>query len=340
MLSIDSITIPLADDLHVHLREGDLATQITPLVRKGGVGRVMVMPNLKVPIITSEMALAYQKTLQKIDPNVEYLMSLYLTQSLTPSELILASSKGVKNVKLYPAGVTTNSSAGVVSLHQFYPLFEVMQQENMILNVHGEVQSNYEKNICILNAEQQFLPFLSDIVKNFPRLRIVLEHITTAAAVEEILRLPKNVAATITAHHLQLCVDDWAGKNHNFCKPVAKFPADTQALKKAATSGNPQFFLGSDSAPHVRATKETSCACAGVFTAPFLLPYYAKTFDSMGKLDMLKDFSSTFGAQFYAIKQQTKMITLVRQQNIIPDEIVGIVPFQAGQDIEWQIVEG
>eukprot|EP00128_Syssomonas_multiformis_P007862 Colp12_sorted_trinity150504_noHs@33988 len=240
------LVLPLASDMHTHLRQNVLANMVVPLVRQGGIGRVLVMPNLQPPVYTVDEALKYKSELEALDPSVDYRMTLYLSAKLTPEEVKKAAASGIAGVKSYPKGVTTNSESGIESYTTYYPVFKAMEEHGIVLNLHGEVPSNHSKNICVLNAEHHFLEHLEQLHKDFPKLKIVLEHVTTAAAVEKVKSLGETVASTITAHHLDLTVDDWAGKNHNFCKPVAKFPSDRDALRSVVIEGHPRFFLGSD----------------------------------------------------------------------------------------------
>ena len=240
----DFLTLPIFDDLHVHLREGDMAKEVLKQTKLGGVGRVMAMPNLGSPLTTADKASNYIDFVNSQDHGLDILFSLYLGHDTTPDEIDKAKLLGIKNIKMYPAGVTTNSNFGVNNIKTFYPVLEVMQQNNFIFNIHGEVPSNFGRNICIMNAEAKFLPILSEIQKNFPKLKLVLEHVTSLEAVEYVKNdTSENLATTITAHHLDLTVDDWAGKIHNYCKPVAKYPVDCKALQDAVKSGNPKFFL-------------------------------------------------------------------------------------------------
>ncbi|KAJ8086303.1 dihydroorotase [Marasmius tenuissimus] len=348
------ISIPSPADFHVHLRQGTLSELVTPHVRQGGFQLAYIMPNLKPPITTTEQALAYKESLRKIDPNVEYLMTLYLSPSLTPEEIRKAAKAGIVGVKSYPRGVTTNSDGGIESYETYYPIFEAMQENDMVLNLHGEIPSDAEKNIHIINAEPSFLPHLLKLHEAFPKLRIVLEHATTRAAVEAVKSCGPTVACTITAHHLFLTVDDWAGQSFNYCKPVAKFPDDREALRAVIKEGHPRFFLGSDSAPHPSHAKSTStpdqgCA-AGVYTSPVLLPLVAHVLESYGALDRLEDFVSTFGRRFYkreltgetsakkvTLKQVPEGFKIQGSYGIASEE--NVVPFWAGKDIKWKIME-
>ncbi|KAF4619910.1 hypothetical protein D9613_005534 [Agrocybe pediades] len=348
-----SITIPSPADFHVHLRQGSISELITPHVRKGGFDLAYVMPNLKPPVTSTEQALAYKADLERIDPNVEYLMTLYLSPELTPDEIRKAKKAGLVGVKSYPRGVTTNSDGGIESYETYYPIFEAMQEVDMVLNLHGEVPSDANANIHVLNAENSFLPHLFKIHEAFPSLRIVLEHATTRAAIEAVKKCGPTVACTITAHHLALIVDDWAGQSWNFCKPVAKYPDDRQALRNVVKEGHPRFFLGSDSAPHPPHAKSTSTpmhACAaGVYTSPILLPLVAHLLESFGALDKLEGFVSKNGRAFYKkpldSQHQGRIVTLRKTQvgKLVDEKYVlgseSLVPFWAGKEINWEIAE-
>ncbi|KAF7331848.1 Dihydroorotase [Mycena kentingensis (nom. inval.)] len=345
-----TISIPAPADFHVHLRQGPMARLVTPHVRKGGFSLAYVMPNLQPPITTTAQALQYKAQLEAIDPSVEYLMTLYLSPDLTPDEVVKAKAAGIVGVKSYPRGVTTNSDGGIESYEVYYPVFEAMQRVDMVLNLHGEVPSDADTNTCVINAEPRFLPHLHSLHKAFPKLRIVLEHATTRAAVEAVVACGPTVACTITAHHLALTVDDWAGQSYHFCKPVAKFPDDREALREIVRQGHPRFFLGSDSAPHPITSKSTStpasgCA-AGVYTSPILLPLVAHLLESFGALDKLEGFVSGFGRQFYqrqGADAKVETVVLQRSASFTVDENyqeldANVVPFWAGKRLHWQIV--
>ncbi|KAI9014385.1 dihydroorotase, homodimeric type [Phycomyces nitens] len=348
---MSSITIPSACDFHVHLRQGEMMRMVTPKVVEGGVSLAYVMPNLQPPITNTDQALAYKKELEALAPNVTFYMTLYLSPELTPEEVRKAKKAGIAGVKSYPRGVTTNSDSGIENYEIYYPVFKTMEEEGLVLNLHGEVPSDHNADICVMNAEIKFLPELEKLHKAFPKLRIVLEHATTSAAVELVKRLGDTVACSVTVHHLQLIVDDWAGQVHHFCKPVAKYPHDRDALRQVVAQGHPRFFLGSDSAPHPSHTKETAHACAGVFTTPLILPYLAKIFEDIGCLDKLEGFACQFGKQFYGLSQKPgfkdNKVTLVKETNeIVPKQyqissttasLGAVVPFFAGKEIGWKI---
>jgi dihydroorotase len=297
------------------------------------------------------MAKGYKERLKEHSSEVEFLMTLYLSDALDPNDVENWKAAGIVGVKSYPRGVTTNSDEGIESYDKYDELFKAMEKHGIVLNLHGEIPSDHSKNICVLNAEERFLPVLSNLSKKYPKLRIVLEHATTAAAVQAVMACGDNVACTITAHHLALTVDDWAGQSFHFCKPVAKFPEDRRVLREAIKSGSKKFFLGSDSAPHPSlskstATPTTGCA-AGVYTSPVLLPLVAHLLDSFGAIDRLADFTSNFGRDFYQIPARPgapkvvvqKVHGGVRVQTEYSNGEKTVVPFWGGKDLEWQIVD-
>lgn len=341
-------------DMHVHLRDGEMMELIAPTVRQGGVGVAYVMPNLVPPVTTLERVLEYKQQLQALAPQTTFLMSLYLCKDLTP-ELIAqaAGQKAIHGVKCYPAGVTTNSAAGVDpnDFTPFYPIFEAMQAHDVVLNLHGERPPAEGEDITVLNAEPLFLPALAKLAKDFPRLRIILEHCTTAAAIETVRAIHREnpalrVAATITAHHLLLTIDSWAGNPVNFCKPVAKLPADMRALVAAATGGEPYFFFGSDSAPHPLLAKARHVGvCAGVYTQSHALAYVAQVFAAAGAMDKLRKFVSDHGLAFYKISPEDMVcrdtVRLVERTNVVPEmfclKLLTVVPFKAGETLDYAV---
>lgn len=284
--------------------------------------------------------LAYKQRLQAIDPHVNYLMSLYLHPSITPETVHQAKAAGIAGIKSYPAGVTTNSSSGVLDYASFYPVFAAMEAVDLVLNLHGEsppsptsssdADTNADNAITVLNAEAAFLPTLLDLHHRFPKLRIVLEHCTTAAAIAAVRSCGPNVVGTITAHHLFLTVDDWAGDPINFCKPVAKLPADRLALLRAAVDGSGKFFFGSDSAPHLlgakRGTDAAKCA-AGVFTQPYVVGYVLEAFEAgmqRGLIkresvarEVLEGFLGGFGRRFYGVSNAKDRIKVKRDGVVV-----------------------
>ncbi|KAJ3416529.1 hypothetical protein HDV05_001266 [Chytridiales sp. JEL 0842] len=337
------------DDMHVHLRQGALMKAVTPLLEQAGVRTAYVMPNLKPPVTTTERALEYKAELQKLAPNVHFMMTLYLVPELTPDEIRKAAKAGISGVKSYPRGVTTNSDSGIESYETYYPVFQAMQEVDMVLNLHGEIPSDPDNDVCVLNAEERFLKHLKKLHADFPKLRIVLEHATTKAAVDMVKSLGDTVGCTITVHHLELIVDDWAGHCHNYCKPVAKFPHDRQALRDVILEGHPRFFLGTDSAPHPRHMKETSACAAGVYTGPYVLQYLANALDSFGALDKLHNFACVYGRKFYGLPALNsaapsvmllkKDLTVEKEIKYVDDEGVQrtIVPYLAGKTLKYSI---
>ncbi|KAJ3333041.1 hypothetical protein HDU76_011994 [Blyttiomyces sp. JEL0837] len=321
---------------------------ITPLLKTAGVRLAYVMPNLKPPITTTEQALKYQKDLQALAPDVTFMMTLYLNPDLTPDEIRKAKKAGIAGVKSYPRGVTTNSDSGIESYKVYYDVFKAMEEEDMVLNLHGEIPSDPNNDVCVLNAEERFLKHLKELHSDFPKLRIVLEHATTKAAVDMVKSLGSTVGCSITVHHLELVVDDWAGQCHNFCKPVAKFPHDRKALQDVIKEGHPRFFLGTDSAPHSRETKESAVAAAGVYTGPYVIEYLAHALDSFGALSAFRGFACENGRKFYKVPavQNEVNVKLVASDFVVPKEITyvdddgkqkSVVPFKAGKPLKYRL---
>jgi len=279
---------------------------------------------------------------------VTFLMSLYLHPDITPDTVVEAKKAGITGIKSYPHGVTTHSDHGVMSYEQFYPVFEAMERQDMILNLHGELPPSAGKDVTVLNAEEAFLPTLLDLHRRFPRLRIILEHCTSAAAIKAVQSCGPTVAATITAHHLFIIVDDWAGDPHSFCKPVAKLPSDRRALLKAAVSGDPKFFFGTDSAPHPAQNKRADKFAAGVFTQPYAVGLVIDALaqgvetgvlqgDDVTK-EKLVGFLCEFGRAFYRVPDDRKeTIVLSKPADAIGDLLrssdgaVEVVPFRSGK---------
>ncbi|SCV99427.1 LAFE_0A02916g1_1 [Lachancea fermentati] len=357
---MSEINLGVTCDMHVHLRDGAMCQLITPTVRQGGISVAYIMPNLQPPITTIERVVDYKKQLQALAPQTTFLMSFYLSKDLTPELIHEAASIGaIDGVKCYPAGVTTNSSSGVDpnDFSAFYPIFNAMEQEGLVLNLHGEKPSTGENgnDIHVLNAEESFLPALKKLHQDFPNLKIILEHCTTAAAIETIEMINKGitdpakikVAATITAHHLYLTIDDWAGNPINFCKPVAKLPKDKRALVSAAISGKPYFFFGSDSAPHPLSNKARHInVCAGVYSQSLAIPYLAQVFEEQDSIDKLKGFVSDFGLQFYGVKKEDLKsldeAIIFKRKQVVPNSIsdgegIIVAPFKAGDKLDWSV---
>ncbi len=310
-----------------------------------------LQPNLVPPITTVHHALDYQRRLQELEPNVTFLMSLYLHPSISPETIRKAKRAGITGVKSYPHGVTTHSDQGVLSYEPFYPVFEEMEREDMVLNIHGELPPSAGEDITVLSAEEAFLPTFLDLHRRFPNLRIILEHCTSAAAVEAVKTCGPTVAATITAHHLFMIVDDWAGDPHCFCKPVAKLPSDRRALLQAAASGDPRFFLGTDSAPHPSSSKRADKYAAGVFTQPHAVGLVIDALEQgieTGVLtaedvneEKLKGFLSGYGRAFYKVDDDRKEKIVLKRQAVTIDKLlrsndgqVEVVPFRQGK-LTW-----
>lgn len=351
---MSKIDLGVTADMHVHLRDGKMMELITPTVREGGVSVAYIMPNLVPPITTLDRVKEYKQKLQALAPKTTFLMSFYLCKDLTP-ELIHAAAKegAIHGVKCYPAGVTTNSSAGVDpnDFSDFYPIFKAIEENDLVLNLHGERPPAKDEDITVLNAEPLFLPALVKLSKDFPNLKIILEHCTTKNAVEAVRSIHKEnpnskVAATITAHHLSLTIDSWAGNPINFCKPVAKLPEDMRTLVDAATSGEPYFFFGSDSAPHpIEGKARHVGVCAGVYTQSNAIGYLAEIFDGVGKLDKLRGFVSDYGKKFYGITEDDLVckdtVSLVKRENVVAEVIANdtlkVVPFKAGESLKYMV---
>lgn len=339
------------DDWHLHIRDGEVMKDVLADTARQ-FARAIIMPNLKPPVTTVELAKAYQARIQKNLDLLEVnhftpLMTLYLTDNTSADEVRKAKAEGIVAFKLYPAGATTNSDAGVSDLKHCYAALEAMQSVGMPLLVHGEVTSS---EIDIFDREAVFIDsVLVPLRQQFPELKIVFEHITTKQAahyVRDADTSDKNlIAATITPQHLLMNRNAiFAGgiRPHNYCLPVLKREEHRVALVEAATSGNSRFFLGTDSAPHAKGAKEAACGCAGCYSAFNALGLYAEAFESVGKLDKLEGFASFFGPDFYSLPRNTKKITLVKQAQNIPAELplgdATIVPLRAGESIAWSLV--
>jgi len=342
----ETITIIQPDDWHLHVRDGaGLKSVIAFTARQ--CGRAIIMPNLTPPVTTTEQAKEYQTAiLQAAEGSSSFkpLMTLYLTDTTSAEEIQKAVNSGfIAAVKLYPAGATTNSDAGVTDIKKCYPALECMQKLGLPLLVHGEVTHS---KIDIFDREKKFIEQrLITLIKDFPELKIVFEHITTADAVDFIIESSSRIGATITAHHLLMNRNDMLVggiKPHHYCLPVLKREHHREALLKAATSGNNKFFMGTDSAPHTKGNKETTCGCAGIFTAFAAIELYTEAFDNAAALDKLEAFSSLHGPLFYGLEVNSDKITLIREQWTVPDSYPfadeEVVPLRAGQTINWKLL--
>ncbi len=340
----DFLTLRKPDDWHVHLRDGDmLAFAVDYTARQ--FARAIVMPNLDPPVTTVAAADAYRARILAALPEGRHftpLMTAYLTDEIDPEEVARGFTGGVFTAcKLYPAGATTNSADGVTDVRKIWPVLERMQTIGMPLLVHGEVVS---PDIDIFDREAVFLEtVLAPVLEDFPNLKVVLEHITTDDSVQFVETTSANLAATITAHHLRIdrnAMFEGGIRPHAYCLPVAKRRRHKEALRRAATSGNPRFFLGTDSAPHQKHEKESACGCAGIFSAPTALESYAQTFEEEGALDRLEAFASEFGPRFYGLPLNEGTVSLRRQPQDVPQLMSGnrvqVVPFHAGETLGWR----
>ena len=340
MTSTVELTMP--DDMHLHLRQDEVLCAVLPHTTQQ-FGRALIMPNTMPAILTATDVDQYRREIlaASTDPNFEPLMTIQILESTTRAIVREAHAHGAVAGKIYPDGVTTNSEGGVNEFSELWPVFAEMEELGMVLCLHGEVPGR----VFCLDREAQFLPILGQVAETFPDLKIVLEHLTTAEAVRTVKSLPGNVAGTITVHHLFLTLDDVVGglvQPHHFCKPIAKRPDDREALIEAALSGDPKFFLGTDSAPHSVDAKECAGGCAGVFSAPVALPLLVSLLEKHSSLDRLDGFASTFGCMFYGLPPNKRTIVLRRQQWEVPQSIkvkggIQIVPFMSGETMSWQV---
>ncbi|MCL4111507.1 UNVERIFIED_CONTAM: hypothetical protein GTU68_002291 [Idotea baltica] len=344
-IETNTITLTRPDDWHLHVREGEPLKSVVPHTAKQ-FGRAIIMPNLAIPITTAAQAQKYRDEIVSaaVDSDFEPLMTLYLTDNTTPEMIHEAKASGiVHGLKLYPAGATTNSDKGVTDLKNIYPALEAMQDEGLLLLIHGEVT---DPEIDIFDREKIFIETkLKPLAYKFPDLKIVLEHITTTDAVAYVSKAPENIGATITAHHLLMNRNDiFVGgiRPHHYCLPILKREKHRQALVDAATSGNPKFFLGTDSAPHVKGAKESACGCAGMYTAYHAMELYTEAFDQAQALDKLEAFASFNGADFYGLPRNHDTITLKRETWEVPNSLEMaddvVVPLRAGENCEWKIL--
>jgi dihydroorotase len=339
------LTITTPDDWHLHLRDGaHMRSVVGDAARR--FARAIVMPNLKPPVTTTELALAYRERIRAALPTrsrFEPLMTLYLTDNTRPVEIERAKASGVVYaVKYYPAGATTHSDLGVTDIGRCHDTLEVMAATGLPLLVHGEVT---DPDVDVFDREKVFIEqVLAPLTQRYPRLKVVMEHITTSEAVAFVTAASERVAATITAHHLLLnrnAIFQGGIRPHNYCLPVLKRESHRRSLLNAATSGNPKFFLGTDSAPHARHTKEGSCGCAGLYTAHAGIELYAEAFDSVGALDRLEGFASFHGADFYGLPRNSTTVVLRSMPWPVPEEIAfgddSLVPMRAGSQVAWTL---
>jgi dihydroorotase len=342
---MNTLTLPLPDDWHLHLRDGAALRAVLHFTA-AQFGRAVVMPNLKPPLTTTALALAYRERILAALPagaGFQPLMTLYLTDQTTPAEIALARASGhVVGGKLYPAGATTHSDSGVTDIARIRDALDAMSEQNLVLQVHGEVT---HADVDIFDREARFIDeVLHPLCERHPRLRIVFEHITTARAVQFVQTARAGLAATLTPQHLlynRNAMLTGGIRPHFYCLPVLKRETHRQALLKAATSGNPKFFLGTDSAPHAQPTKETACGCAGCYSAHNALELYAEAFETAGALDKLEGFASFYGADFYGLPRNAEKITLRKEAWQMPQSVAfgdsRLVPLRAGEGMRWKV---
>ncbi|MDR2583806.1 MAG: dihydroorotase [Fibromonadaceae bacterium] len=327
------LSLPLPDDFHIHLRQGkDLADYAKSAAQQ--FGRILAMPNTEPPINSPEAVKKYKEEILAAAPNLEVLLTFKLNKNYTEQEIMEMKKNSAVAAKYYPLGVTTNSQDGISKIEDIYPTIELLEKLDLVLCLHGE-----EPEAFCLDREKEFLKHLEKLSKTFQNLRIVLEHVSSADAVEFVKNLPQNVAATVTVHHLILTLNDIVGDSlcpQNFCKPLPKFPKDKAAVREAVFSGNKKFFLGTDSAPHSLEKKACLCGAAGVYSAPVAIPILIEEFENENKLNLLSDFVAGYGADFYKIPRQTKKVAYAKEEWQIPKTIDGAVPLRAGQTLKWK----
>ena len=342
---MDKITITRPDDWHLHLRDGDALKAVLPDTAHR-FARAIVMPNLRPPVTTTALAAEYRQRILDALPvgaHFEPLMTLYLTDNTSANEIAKAKASGfVHGVKLYPAGATTNSDSGVTSLDACAGALEAMQESGLPLLVHAEVT---DSDVDVFDRERAFIDrYMNPLLVKYPSLKVVFEHITTKDAAEFVAGSPNNVAATITPHHLLMnrnAMFTGGIRPHHYCLPILKREEHRLALVKAATSGSPKFFLGTDSAPHAKSAKEAACGCAGMYSAHAGIELYAEVFEMENALDKLEAFASFYGADFYGLRRNTDQIALVKEAWIVPESMAFtsdvLVPLRAGQSVAWRM---
>ena len=336
---MQTLTIRRPDDWHVHLRDGEMLAAVARFTARQ-FARAIIMPNLAPPVTTVQAAADYRDRIAAAaGPGFTPLMTCYLTDQADAEEIARGFAEQVwVAAKLYPANATTNSASGVTDVSNIRIALERMQRIGMVLCVHGEVT---DPDVDVFDREAVFIErVLEPLTRDFPELKIVLEHITTAQAAQFVEASSGTVAATVTPHHLMInrnALFDRGLRPHAYCLPVAKRELHRQAVRRAATSGSPRFFLGTDSAPHARHAKESACGCAGIFNAPFALEAYATVFEDEGALDRLEAFASENGPRFYGLPLNEGSVTLRRQEAAVPETVADVVPFLAGSTLGWSL---
>lgn len=338
---MQTLTIRKPDDWHVHLRDGEMLRLVAPFTARQ-FARAIVMPNLVPPVTSAAGAEAYrERIVEATGPEFTPMMTCYLTNESDPDEIASGFEGRVwVAAKLYPANATTNSAFGVTDVRNIYPVLERMQRIGMVLCVHGEVT---DPDVDVFDREPVFIErVLGPLMRDFPELKIVLEHITTGDAADFVETAGPNLAATVTPHHLMInrnAMFERGLRPHAYCLPVAKREKHRLAVRRAATSGSPKFFLGTDSAPHARHAKESGCGCAGIFNAPYALEAYATVFEEEGAIDRLEAFAAEHGANFYRLPLNEGTVTLERSASDVPDSLgmgnIELVPFLAGRELGW-----
>ena len=339
-MTLQSITIRRPDDWHVHLRDGEMLDRVAPYTARQ-FARAIVMPNLVPPITSVEAAATYRGRILAATAGHDFtpLMTCYLTDHVDPDELARGFADGVwVAAKLYPAGATTNSASGVTEIRNIYPALERMQAIGMVFCIHGEVT---DPDVDVFDREAVFIDrILTPLLRDFPALKMVLEHITTKQAAQFIADASTNVAATITPQHLHLnrnALFQGGLRPHAYCLPVVKREEHRLAVCEAAVSGSPKFFLGTDTAPHAREAKESACGCAGIYNAPFALESYLEAFEVEDAVDRFEGFTSEHGARFYGLPLNEGTVTLERSEQLVPETLDGLVPFHAGETLSWKL---
>ncbi|HEU0310459.1 MAG TPA: dihydroorotase [Sphingomicrobium sp.] len=339
-MTLQTLTIRRPDDWHVHLRDGAMLDRVARHTARQ-FARAIVMPNLVPPVTSLADAAAYRDRIHAATKGHAFtpLMTCYLTDDVDPDHLERGFADGVwVAAKLYPAGATTNSASGVTNIRTIHPALERMQEIGMTFCIHGEVT---DPDVDVFDREAVFIDrILTPLVRDFPALKMVLEHITTRQAAEFVAGAPDNVAATVTPQHLHLnrnALFKGGLRPHAYCLPVVKREEHRMAVRRAAVSGSPKFFLGTDTAPHAREAKESACGCAGIFNAPFALESYAQVFEDEGALDRFEAFASEHGARFYGLSLNEGSVTLERVEHQVPETIEKLVPFHAGETLRWRL---